>query len=224
MDQVRLGKTSVALNLVGDPPSKRTYICMGQERGGTSAVAGVLRALGLPMGDRLEGNNEDPGFHGRNIHQMKETIESRNAAHQVWGWKYPTAARYLPALLKSIRNPHFVVVSRDVVATAIGRAKWDGPSLRRTSHVALHEASVATMTNTSLAMAAGVPCMFVSYEHAMADGRALVIEVADFLGIERPSDRDLEACRRYLAPGSYKRFEDYFPSRSTMRRTFGPKG
>ena len=39
---------------------RRTYVCSGVTRGGTSAVAGAMRKLGVFMGDNLLNNHEDP--------------------------------------------------------------------------------------------------------------------------------------------------------------------
>lgn len=98
----------MVFNAVENPAAQRTYVTFGLERGRTSPVAGVLRALGLCLGEIDEGNNEDKSFHNKTLHQMRATIAERNEEHDVWGWKYPTAVNYLPALMKAIRNPFFV--------------------------------------------------------------------------------------------------------------------
>ena len=43
-------------------PHKRTYIVSVIERGGTSMVAGICRALGVDLGDHAGLNHEDPAF------------------------------------------------------------------------------------------------------------------------------------------------------------------
>lgn len=226
MSGSQVGKTTVQINAITALPPDRTYVCIGLERGGTSAVAGVMRGLGVPIGDAaagLDGNNEDPSFHAKGLGEMRQTIRERNETYPVWGWKYPTAARYLPALIKDLRNPHFIVVYRDAVATALGRKKWDGDFLDRDARLSLHEASVATEANTSFALATGAPCLMVSYEKAMADKAALVAELAEFLGQEVPAGAAMSNFVDYLEPGSYKRFEDYFTRGRlpSLRRTFG---
>ncbi len=203
-------KTSIVLNPVPAPTQERTYVTFGVERGGTSLVAGVLRALGLYLGEIPEGNNEDKSFHNKPLGQMRATINQRNAEHDVWGWKYPTAVNYLPVLSRSLRNPFFIIVFRDTVATALSRAQWDGEFIRRSGRMSLHETNANTNANMGFAMATRRPCMLISNEKAQSNTSALVDELADFLFVERP-DEDLR--RRILAytePGRYKNFDDYF--------------
>lgn len=221
-----VGKTSILINAVHPMPDKRTYVCIGLERGGTSAIAGVMRGLGIPMGVAkvdIGGNNEDPSFHAKRLGEMRRTIRERDDRFDVWGWKYPTAARYLPALMKNLRNPHFVVVYRDAIATALGRKKWDGDFLDRDARLSLHEASVATEVNTSFALASGAPSLMISYEKAMADKRALVTEMAEFAGRRAPRGAEMLNFLDYLEPGSYKRYEDFFTRgpKLSLRRTYG---
>lgn len=205
------GTASMVLNPVERPAAQRTYVTFGLERGRTSPVAGVLRALGLYLGEIGEGNNEDNCFHNKTLHQMRTTIAQRNKEYDVWGWKYPTAVNYLPALVKAIRNPFFIVVYRDAVATALSRGQWDGEFLRRSPRIALHEASSLANSNASFALATGRPCMLVSNEKVERFPHELIDELACFLGVSEPADDLRDRILAYVEPGSYKNFEDYFP-------------
>lgn len=221
MPQPRFGEASIALNWPDELPAQRTYVTFGLERGGTSPIAGIQRALGLYLGPIPQGNNEDPNFHNKTLRRMRETIERRDEQHDVWGFKYPSAVSYLPTLIKSLRNPFFVVIFRDPVATAMSRARWDGEMLRRGPRMALHEASVNSNANLSFALAANRPTLLISTERV--DGRqpAVIDEVAEFLGQPAP-DEDLRGrLLEYLAPGSYKKFEDFFPERVAAEAAFG---
>lgn len=204
-------KTSLVLNAVGEPPVRRTYVAFGLERGGTSPVAGIMRALGLDLGEIDEGNNEDKRFHAKGLGQLRAVIAARDETHQVWGWKYPPAVTYLPVLVRAIRNPYFVVVYRDVVATALSRHQWDGKFLRRGVRMSLHEANTNTNANTSFALATGRPCLLISNEKASREPDALIDEIADFLNVEMPSDDIRNRIREYVRPGTYKPFADFFP-------------
>jgi len=208
---VTTNKTSILLNAIPEPTSQRTYVTFGVERGGTSLVAGVLRALGLYLGDIPEGNNEDKAFHNKPLGQMKATIARRNQEYDVWGWKYPTAASYLPVLSKSIRNAFFIVVYRDVVATALSRAQWDGEFIRRNGRMSLHETNAMINANTGFALATRRPVLLVSNEKASQHTSELIDELADFLYVDRPEDDLRKRILAYTEPGRYKNFDDYFP-------------
>jgi hypothetical protein len=205
------GKTSVVLNPVDDPPAKRTYVVFGLERGGTSPVAGIMRALGLDLGDIDEGNNEDKRFQAKGLGQLRGSINERNESQDIWGWKYPPAVSYLPVLVKAIRNPYFVVVFRDAVATALSRHQWDGKFLRRGLRMSLHEANTNTNANTSFALATGRPCLLISNEKAARDTDALIDEIAEFLDVEPPAESHRARIHDYLKPGAYKPFAEFFP-------------
>jgi hypothetical protein len=209
---VTTNKTSMVLNAIPEPTPQRTYVTFGTERGGTSLVAGVLRALGLYLGEIPEGNNEDKAFHNKSLGQMKATIARRNADYDVWGWKYPTASTYLPVLSKSVRNAFFIIVYRDVVATALSRAQWDGEFIRRNGRMSLHETSAMTNANTGFALATRRPVMLISNEKATQHTSELIDELADFLYVERPDDELRSTIVAYTEPGRYKNFDDYFPS------------
>lgn len=211
MAKPALGTVSIALNMPDALPPLRTYVTFGLERGGTSAVAGVERALGLDLGDIPQGNNEDPRFHNKTLAEMRATIKERNQECDVWGFKYPSAVTYLPTLVNNLRNPFFVSVYRDTVATALSRARWDGDFIRRPIRMALHEANGNSNLNLTFALSTGRPTLLISNERAERHQSELIDEVAEFLGVDRPDDQLRERILAYIQPGSYKKFADFFP-------------
>src|ERR1700722_17430936 len=103
--------------------SAKTAIVFGVARGGTSMAAGAARGLGFYMGHALE-NNEDLEFSYKSLEHMKNMIRARNVQYRKWGWKFPAAANYLDDLLAHVRNPHLIVVCRDLAATSAGHVRW----------------------------------------------------------------------------------------------------
>ncbi len=197
------------LNPATAPEDQRTYVILGTRRGGTSMVAGATRALGLDLGRvGQRTNNEDPRFQNRSVDDMRAAIEGRNEHHQVWGWKFPTAVTYLPAVYGVLRNPYFVVVYRDPVAAALSQATKD--KRQRPERIALHESSSYIATNTGFVLATERPCLLVSNEKAIGDPDAMVDELADFLQLPKPDDERRAQIRAYLAPGQYKPFDKFF--------------
>lgn len=208
---VRTFKTSLLLNPPKEAAQRRTYVILGTERGGTSVVAGAVRAMGIYLGDVPEGNNEDPRFKNAPLKEMRNSIDLRNSSHDVWGWKYPTAVNYLPIMMKWLRRPHFIVMYRDPVATTLSRIQWDGGFLQRPPKVALHEATSLANANTTFAMSAGRPCLLISNEKATRHREALIDEVAAFLRVPTPEGSFRERLLAYCEPGSYKDFNEFFP-------------
>ncbi|WP_224815472.1 sulfotransferase [Hasllibacter sp. MH4015] len=198
--------TSLPVFAPSTPPTgPRTIVCFGTARGGTSMVAGAILGLGVPMGERIGKNVEDPAFnldwHGgpveRFLDDARRIIAARNRQHSVWGWKFPFAQRYLAQLAGDIRAPHLVCVYRDPVPSAVrakvGQSEGASYMVRRLR---------AQIRNSAMIDAIGAPCLMVSYEKAAAHPAAFLRELAQFLGLDLPADHD--HILRFMAPGSYK--------------------
>jgi len=187
--------------MCGSPldPTQNQYtpVILGVPRGGTTMVAGVAQRCGLHIGSNLPANLEDPDFAHATIAQMKETIVDRNAERDVWGWKFPAAARYLPRLMPLLRNPRLIVVWRDLVATT-GRklAKADD------WFTALHVAHRHQAKNLRLLQSPTCPILLVSYERAIRHPLEFAETISEFLALPMPDDR--EELVRFMEPGTYK--------------------
>ncbi len=192
-------------------PLRRTYVCFGTPYGGTSMVAGALRGLGIPMGDNLDLNVEDPMFnfdHARMpmpdfIARVRTAIAHRNDQHAVWGWKYPRAALYLDPVLPLLINPRFVVVYRDPVAGSMRAANRAAGTART---LAIKKAMLMRLrtgqANLSLALHHDVPTLLISHQKALELPHAFLDELAAFTGQTLPAD--LRPLLAFMAPGSYK--------------------
>lgn len=187
----------------GDPTSNtKTAIVFGVARGGTSMVAGAIRGLGFYMGDKLENNNEDLEFSYKSLDHMKQVIRRRDVQYRKWGWKFPAAVNYLDELLPHVRNPHLILVSRDLAATSAGHVRWH----QREASFAISDILLQTQKNFLLAMRWRIPALLVSYEKATLRPGRFVDELSRFLG--EPVEVEREKLVAYLGPGKYKKFED----------------
>lgn len=189
------------IHSTSDPvPERRTYVCLGVPRGGTSAVAGAMQRLGLFIGADLPNNYEDPDFVSKPPAVMKQTIAARQEAHDVWGWKFPAAANYLENLMPVLENPHLVVVFRDLVSTMKAHQRWHN----RGQLLSVHEILLQQQRNWFLIERWKVPTAMVSYEKAILQPALFASQMADFLGMPQPEAETLEALVDFLKPGSYK--------------------
>lgn len=210
---VAVGRAAIALNLRRSVPVRRTIVTLGLERGGTSPVAGVLRALGVDLGPtpQEENNNEDYRFHEASLEELEQLVAQRNRERDLWGFKYPRAHLFLPRLERQLRNAYYVVVHRDPVATALSRSRWDGEETERPVDVALAEAATLDHANLEFALTTDRPCLLVSHAAAVSRPRVLINGIADFIGVDRPSPELRGRIEAYLEPGRYKPFGEYFP-------------
>lgn len=169
-------------------------------------VAGVITALGVPLGKDLANNIEDPDFNpdyqkirGEEFQRhLNDVIATRNEEYGDWGWKYPRAARYIERVCGSLRNPHFVIVIRDPVPASLRALASGKPNPLE----AVMKRMDIDHRNLQIAQNLKVPCLLVSYERAVSNPSNCVREMADFLGCEMPAN--VARIISFMSPGSYK--------------------
>ncbi|WP_137702846.1 hypothetical protein [Marimonas lutisalis] len=191
-------------------PLRRTLVVLGVERGGTSMAAGVLRALGVPMGDKAGLNHEDPLFLREGEDRLDRAIRTRNKEHDVWGFKVPKASLMLPFLESRLRNPFYVVVYRNplsIVDSWLQRGAGQAQDVL--NRINTYQQAIAEMTATTRA-----PVLFVNYERAVADDAAkqqVVEEFADFAGIGLTGDLRARAMSMMTGDGKgYVNLPEHF--------------
>jgi hypothetical protein len=196
-------------------------------RGGTSFVAGALRLAGVFMGNEIDpANNEDRAFNYHNgnlslltspdskrdyLASIRKIIETRNSNHLVWGWKDPLAALYIDDILPDLVNPHFIVVTRDVIATVMRERIEASGSLAKEQEtdlylnktrqaLALYQASIEAIAKT------GAPTFFVSYEKTVRNGEDFAVQLLSFVTGKRASSSKnksaIEAIATYTRQGA----------------------
>lgn len=200
------GNRNSALIVEGEPmkTGPRTYVVLGVMRGGTTMVGGIMRALGVFMGDNIDENNQESmDFHGRTPDQLAEVIARNNSNHQVWGWKHPNAADYLEGVWPHLVNPHAICVYRDAVANGQALNRWHPFSKMDAIQAALRR----QQRNLNLVSKLAGPKIFVSYEKAERNKRLFLTEFSGLLGI-RPRHDEFDFVA-FMQSGSYKKLEDY---------------
>lgn len=162
---------------------KKTIVVLGVERGGTSMGAAVIRALGISMGERAGLNHEDPGFLSENTETLKNHIAKRNKKNSVWGFKVPKASLFLPFYEENLRNPYYVVVYRNVVATIDSwQQRKTGTALGTMGHILNYYRHIQEhMEHTKR------PVIMINYERAIADKEGMVATLAEFIGLNANS-------------------------------------
>ncbi|WP_420861697.1 hypothetical protein [Algirhabdus cladophorae] len=184
----------------------KTVICYGSPRGGTSMVAGAMYGLGIDIGTDLPVNLEDYQFNmDKNdltreefVDSMIAAIDERNKTKGTWGWKYPSANRYLEDVLTHVRNPHLVLVFRDPIPASIRAGAPHQISTER----AILQRLRAEIKNLRIAELCGAPAIAVSYEKAAQQPEVFLEEMAEFLGTGIPPNKDKIV--DFMRPGKYK--------------------
>lgn len=140
---------------------------IGMTQGGTSAVAAVVRELGIPL-QGLPRCLDDAALFGPEEIPMG-IVRQRTLEHPKWAWKYPIA--YSKEL---DFTTHFIVVWRDPLARAIHRRDFNAPN-----PTVFDEWFTLAETFRSVPR----PHLHVSYEKLLQHPETSVQTIADFLGV-----------------------------------------
>jgi len=174
----------------------------------------VLHALGIPMGEKLSAVYEDVEvcrpMESFDLNGVRDIISRRNAAHDKWGFKRPSAVSYARHYETELRNPEYIVVFRDPFAIANRNLL----SVDQDLSSGLRDACRRTAELVEFIASQPKRAMLISYEKAMLSPESMVQALAEFAGID-----DTKALRRGLRairPGN----KDYL-DQSRLHRSSG---
>lgn len=160
-------------------------------------VAQMLYALGVPMGDEADNPvREDQriaaAIEGGDPAAVRAVVADYDAAHPVWGFKRPNVFQSLDAHDLPFRNPHFVVVLRDVL------------SIANRNRISMFKDPLADMADsvellgdlvTFIEAQRNHPIFLLSFDKSLTNVRSLVTEMADFSGMVLTEPRRRRALR-----------------------------
>lgn len=193
----------LALNRADSPPRAMTVVVLGVARGGTTMVASVLQALGVPMGEKLGPVLEDTelsqAIETRDVARLTDLVASRNAAHQKWGWKRPSAIEYHDVWRDSFRNPYIIAIFRDPFAIA----NRNRISMLSDVFESMEQAVNRLGTLVRFLREQKGPLLLCSYEKVLLSPEIFVDAVSDFLDLNASESRDDAVRRVSPSPGNY---------------------
>lgn len=206
----------------GPPERQRTLVVTGIGRSGTTAAATALYEMGLPRIGEIRVHNQEDMTIGRLIEsrqfeQFRELVARRNESLDLWGFKW-TNMYHFPRMLSELRNPRFVLMTRDVTSIAIrnGRcAKLPGEPTDWMLRVHQWQSQLIRF-----AIESPYPVLIVSYEKLLTRTEAILSEIADFTGLQtsesvaatiQPESRDYVAGLPLSSddPESYKTYANH---------------
>lgn len=207
----------MTLNGVAAGLSRKTVIVLGAARGGTSMVAGTLAHLGVFMGeaDQLAPFYEHSEF-GKYLKSGDKSaarglVREYDRRYPVWGVK--TLSKRLWTWLGLFNEPVYVVVFRDVLATANRRSVSLGRSvLPEMLKIALHNLLLIGFVALSRR-----PTLLVSYEKTLLAPGDFVAALERFLGLD-------DEARRKVATDFIRPSPKAYTQRATTRAQMDPDG
>ena len=199
-----------------EPP--QTVVVLGAARGGTSMVAGILRIMGVVMGEDVDAdNNEDRVFQAHRgdrqlftdkanderkrayFAQIRAHIAARSQAGSVWGWKDPLASYYIRDVASLLIKPAYIAVTRDPTAVAIREQFFEKP--QRPGALAAY---VLNATNDYIRIvqflaAIKQDVLLISYERALRQPHEIVSAIRALLRLPEDPAIDDRAIR-FIVP------------------------
>lgn len=210
----RTDVTKVAVAYPAPAYDSRTVIVIGCGRGGTTAVSGVVDALGVRMTEASQPetriNMEDGEFIAAMLDEQPEPggprypglyrrigkiIARRNAAYVDWGWKDPSSDLYLEGVVHQVRNPLVLFVVRNVFDVGMSHLAAGGNSFETAFDQSLKRYERLWTIVAKL----GLPTLFVGFERALADRENFVLQTAEFLRLD-PTQEQFDAAVNWLRP------------------------
>ncbi|WP_226662955.1 hypothetical protein [Microbulbifer aggregans] len=177
----------------------RTIVVVGVARGGTSIVAGALHALGLPMGDKCYGPVYEDlrlslAFESKSEEQFEDVVSEYNSVHSVWGWKRPSSISQLDMLQEKLRNPHFIVVFRDLFSIA----NRNSISMKSDMRQGLQDALDSYASVVGFLHRVESPVMLVSSDKVVRYKQAFLKGLSDFCGLE-PTATQMDKASQFIS-------------------------
>jgi hypothetical protein len=175
--------------------TKKTIIVLGNARGGTSALAGALRELGVVMPHAGSFTHEwSPICYRKNTVDLAPTVrklDEYNRLFEIWGWKYPQDAFALDVIQAHIRNPILVIIFRNFLDVCVSTEKheevpWEA-SVKNHADVVSQLSTIITYSS--------LPLTVLSYERLLAKPTAVLEELNNWLCLHANSEAMIKASK-----------------------------
>src|SRR5690606_38583351 len=111
---------------------------------------------------------------------FKNLVEQRNNKYPIWGWKRPGSLNQVETIIQNTRNPHFIIVYRDLLSIALR----NNISMEVDLHQSLKMATQTYLLINDFVATTKAPVMLVSYEKAITKKRNFIKTLAQYLDIE----------------------------------------
>ena len=164
---------------------KKTILIVGVERGGTSMVAGVVRALGLYGGERLGRNHESTAFLNDNKVKLLENIKFMKEQSDIWWIKMPKLSLDLEFILSNVENPIIIFVNRNWTAIANSwLQRSNSKPIKTFKHILSYYSEIIKIVAQK-----NIPTISVDYEYSCRNPEKFVGELVNFLKIKFDDDK-----------------------------------
>jgi len=179
---------------VANTGGQRTLVGVGVARSGTSLVAGCLHRLGVFMGEKASPPTYEDlalsiAVESGDQASIRDVIGRYDEQHATWGWKRPASLHYLDILHGLFRNPHYIVVFRDLFAIGNRNRLSVGASLLANMQTSIDE----YRTLLSFFDKHQTPTLLVSYDKALREKEQFIDHLCKFARLRPSAEARLQA-------------------------------
>jgi hypothetical protein len=179
--------------------AEKTVVIFGCGRGGTSAIAGCLRHLGVwmprlthPLKHEWSPVKYRDGAVDRTI--TRDAIFALNSLKKVWGWKSPKDLFSFSQYSTFLRNPYVILIFRNLLDVCESASRHEAVDLL----CSIEDNSAVNQEMVELALNSHLPTALISFEKAIREKERLVDMLSDWLDIDADQCQ-INAARTFLS-------------------------
>jgi hypothetical protein len=178
--------------ILGEPVNSNSTPCIvivGTNRGGTSAIAASMAAIGFHLGDRSSEPNFEDAFLANAIRKkdwrgLKSLVTAYRSKHLLFAWKFPGVIRHLFRVHRLLDRPRYIFVYRDVFAISNRKHQvFDGNHANLMLHSLWDYARIVLFIRMVNPYA-----LHVSYEKLLYNKEAYAKSLLKFCGMEETEE------------------------------------
>lgn len=141
--------------------------------------------------------------------RIKKLFEAKSKAH-IWGWKKPSTSLLIELFLPYLKNPHMVVVFRNI----IGHARSMVNFTRHKEEISFHKAMTNAIFTYQMILDflkrhPELPVIFVSFEDILQDPVKESRKIAEFVGLDLTGDKIGKICDFIIPPDKIEAEKNY---------------
>lgn len=184
----------------------KTVMLAGLSRGGTSATAAVIDALGVHLGETSDGHFETVvfkrwPFRDDDWGNILDYIHQADSQYENWGTQVWHNPAHIARIGSAMRNPHLVLVFRDPVALVqrhLQTLEYGKDSEELLLTIPMQQARLWDIART-----AEIPTLLVSFGRLRASPEETIQHIAAFLELTPTDEQFTTAIARVNRAGGY---------------------
>jgi hypothetical protein len=199
------------LQFLNSPPSnglEKTVVVFGHGRGGTSAISGALRVLGVAMSELAHPMKHEwsPITYVNEKFERSGTqknLAEMDSKYQIWGWKSPRDVFSVAQFGYLLRNPHYIVVFRNPLAICESTQYHEGTN----PEAILPDIAEVITCIAGFVSSTAAPLALVSYEQLLAMPKPILEELSSWLGLTL-YESTIKAGMEFVSEARYRSIND----------------